>query len=135
MKPIHSSVKTVSGSLALAVALCGTTAVPGFCAPDYKKIIGDWKSNFGPVHVKLVAPEEPKGSASVIGNWQETPKHEGKIESGHYNAATGELNLAYVETWNKNHGKAKLMVDKSGKKASGNWKGEDGTAGTWTWER
>ncbi|MBX9720857.1 MAG: hypothetical protein K2X81_05655, partial [Candidatus Obscuribacterales bacterium] len=36
-------------------------------APNYDKIVGDWQSNFGPVHVDFVAKESPDGSAKLSG--------------------------------------------------------------------
>ena len=104
-------------------------------SPDYNRIVGDWDSNFGPVHLDFVAPEQPSGSAAVSGHWMETLVHRGEIEAGHYNARTGELVVLYVETWSKHHGEAKLKLDVSGKRFSGKFKSDDGSTGTWTWKR
>src|SRR5438874_1718214 len=49
----------------LSVLFAAGTAV--FAAPDYKKIIGDWQSNYGPVHLS------GNDSAALSGYWLEPP--------------------------------------------------------------
>jgi len=105
-------------------------------APDYRHIVGDWQSNYGPVHVDFVRGERSEGSAIVKGYWLEPPGNKrGKIEVGHYDAKTGELALEYEETWTKHKGKIKLVLDSSGKKFTGAFKSDDGSTGTWSWKR
>jgi len=119
--------------LAVAVLVMQREAI---AAPDYKHIVGDWQSNYGPVHVDFVRSERPNGSAIVKGYWLEPPGNKrGQIEVGHYDAITGELALEYVETWTKHIGKIKLKLDPSGKKLIGTFKSDDGSTGTWTWKR
>ncbi len=131
---ISKNKTSLSASLALAAIF--QFAACSLAAPNYDKIVGDWQSNFGPVHVDFVAKESPDGSAKLSGEWKEPPgEKKGKIEAAHYNANTGALEVAYEETWSKNHGKAKLQLDKSGKKISGQFKSDDGSTGTWTWTR
>ncbi len=129
LRPAHGVLCLVAFCVAVA------SACPGLCHPDYRGIVGNWDSNFGPVHLDLVAVEQPAGSAAVSGHWMETPVHRGEIESGHYNAKTGSLVVLYVETWSKHHGKANLRLDASGKSVTGIFKSDDGSTGTWTWKR
>lgn len=129
------TLRTAGGLLAVAVCLSLAWPGQGLSAPDYKAVVGNWDSNFGPVHLVLVSPEQPAGSAAVSGHWMETPVHRGEIKSGHYNAKTGELVVSYLETWSKHYGEAKLKVDASGKSVTGTFKSDDGSTGTWTWKR
>src|SRR4030095_1417106 len=119
--------------LVAAVSMATQDAAAG---PDYTHIVGDWQSNYGPVHVDFVRGELPAGSAMVKGYWLEPPgNRRGQIEVGHYDSRTGELALEYVETWSKHKGQIKLRLDSSGKKFTGTFKSDDGTTGTWTWKR
>jgi len=115
--------------LVAALMACGQATA----APDYKSLSGDWDSNFGPVHIDLVSAKKPAGSARVRGFWMETKTHRGEIESGSYDASTGDLEFDYLETWSKVHGHARLKFD--GKGVSGTFKSENGDTGIWTWKR
>ena len=123
--------------LLAGLATCFYAVTAALAAPDCKEIVGDWDSNFGPVHVDFIRGERPPGSAMIGGYWREPPHNQkGEITDGHYTVLRGgELSLAYIETWSKHRGKAVLKLDSSGKKFSGTFKNDDGYTGTWTWTR
>ena len=132
MKKPHSAERT----MVLVLAILFMVKMEAGAAPDYKQILGDWKSNYGPVHVDFLGGETPPGSAVLKGFWLEPPGDKrGEIQVGHYDSKTGELALEYLETWSKKKGRIKLKLDAAGKTFTGSFKNDDGTTGTWTWTR
>ena len=118
--------------LALAFLLAANSAL---AVPPYKQILGDWTSNFGPVHVDLVSLEPATGGTKVKGSWLEGPDKKGLITSGRYDPATKKLTLDYTETWTKLSGHAVLVLDKSATELAGPFKTSNGQTGQWIWKR
>jgi hypothetical protein len=111
-------------------------ALQSFASPTYEQITGDWKSNYGPVHLDFVRGEKPAGSAMLKGYWLEPPgNRRGVIEECHYNSRTGDLAVQYLETWSKVKGKITLKLDASGRTFAGSFKSSDGSTGSWNWKR
>jgi hypothetical protein len=98
---------------------------------DYTKILGDWKSAFGVVHIETMSKDPEMGAATLQGYWDQPNAGRGVIEAGNYNARLGRLVLSYYQPWNKQRGQATFTLDESKMEFNGTWRNSDDRTGPW----